>query len=318
MEKILIVDEIHKSALELFNKNNINTDYKPNINYNEALNIIQNYNGILIRSKFKIEKEFINKASNLKIIARAGAGLENIDTAYCLKKNIKVVNSPEGNKDAVGEHALGMLLMLFNKINLANNEVKNGIWNREKNWGEELNNKTIGIIGYGNMGQSFAEKLKGFNVEILVYDKYKTNFATNNIKEVKINDIYQNADIISFHVPLTNETKYYLNTKFINNMKKTFYLINTSRGKIVNTNDLLNALKTNKISGACLDVLEYENLNFENAFISKENKTLNQLIKLNNVILTPHIAGWTKQSFEKISVIAATKMINYLHKKNNH
>lgn len=312
MKQVLVVDKIHKSALDFFKEKGVKCTYLPEINYEKAVEIIQDYDAVLIRSKFKIDKNFIDKASNLKVIARAGAGLENIDTEYCKAKNIQVVNSPEGNRDAVAEHILAMLLMYFNKINIASAQVKNGVWDRENNWGEELSKKTVGIIGYGNMGQALAKRLACFDTEILVYDKYKTGFSNKMVKEVPLTEIQKNADILSFHVPLTNETKYYFDDEFAMKMQKQFYLINTSRGAVVNTKSLVKCLKNNKIKAAFLDVLEYEKFNFENAFLDTSNADLQYLIKSDNVVLTPHIAGWTNQSFEKISLIAAQKIVSNL------
>ncbi len=310
--KVLIIDKIHKDLISLLKSKGFSVDYQPEIEVDKFLSIVKNYDILILRSKFKIDKKIIDIADNLKVIGRAGAGLENIDIEYCNKKSIKVVNSPEGNRDAVAEHALGMLLMLFNKINIADKQIREGKWDRETNWGEELTGKTIGIIGYGNMGSTFASRLSSFDVNILVYDKYKTNFSNTYIKEVQLDEIFKKADIVSFHVPLNEETKYYFNDNFISKMAKNFYLINTSRGAVVNTDDLVKNIKTEKIKGACLDVLEYEKFNFENAFLEKNNNNLNYLINSNKVVLTPHVAGWTNQSYRKISVILGEKIIKLL------
>jgi len=306
---ILIIDEVHNSLIDTLAQANYILDYLPKITSEKVFSIITDYDGIIVRSKMKITSELIDTARNLKFIARVGAGLENIDVDYAKQKKIKVINSPEGNRDAVGEHALGMLLNLFNKINIANSEIKSGIWNREANRGEEIGGKTIGIIGYGNTGSAFAEKLSGFDVEILAYDKYKTGFSNKFVTECELKDLFEKIDILSFHVPLTDETKQMFNADFIQNFKKDIYLINTSRGKVVNTKDLVSALKTKKIKGACLDVLEYEKLSFEDIFKTSDNEGFNHLIKSKNVILTPHIAGWTHQSYYKISKIIADKII---------
>jgi len=304
---VLIVDEVHNVLLQSFDKNNIKYSYLPNITLDETINIISKYTGIIIRSKFKIDKKFINKATNLKIIGRVGAGLENIDVKYCNTKNIKVVNSPEGNRDAVGEHAIGMLLSLFNKLKNADTQIRNGIWDREINRGLELSGKTVGIIGYGNMGSAFAEKLSGFNVNVIAYDKYKNNFSNKFVKEVSLNEIFNKADILSLHTPLTEETKYLINTEFINKFRKKIYIINTARGASLNINNLVIAIKSGKVLGACLDVLEYENLNFENIITKNESEDFSYLLKSERVILSPHIAGWTNQSYIKISQIIADK-----------
>ena len=305
---ILIIDEVHNALIDTLSKNH-KLNYQPKINATQVISIISEYDGVIIRSKMKITSEVIDAAKNLKFIARVGAGLENIDVSYAESKNIRVINSPEGNRDAVGEHALGMLLNLFNKINIANTEVKSGIWDREANRGEEIGGKTIGIIGYGNTGSAFAKKLSGFDVEILAYDKYKSNFSNSFVKEVKLNHLFEKADILSFHVPLTNETKQMFSSDFINNFKKEISLINTSRGEVVSTKDLVNALKSKKIKGACLDVLEYEKLSFEDIFKNNNSPEFNYLVNSENVILTPHIAGWTHQSYYKISKIIADKII---------
>ncbi len=309
---ILIVDEVHKILLDILNRNNITYTYQPKITLAEAKAIISSYSGIIIRSKFKIDKKFIDLSPKLKIIGRVGAGLENIDTEYCNNKNIKVVNSPEGNKDAVGEHALGMILSLFNKLKQADLQIRNGIWDRENNRGIELAGKTIGIIGYGNMGSAFAKKLSGFDVNVIAYDKYKTNFSDKYVKEVELNEIFENADIISLHTPLTEETKYLINFEFIRNFKKQIYIINTARGQSLNIADLVNELKTGKILGACLDVLEYEKLNFENIANNNISDEYNYLLNSEKVILSPHVAGWTNESYVKISKIIAEKFTAFL------
>ena len=306
---ILIIDEVHNALIETLFQANYTLDYLPKITSDKVFSIIANYDGIIVRSKMKITSDLIDIARNLKFIARVGAGLENIDTEYAKSKKIKVINSPEGNKDAVGEHALGMLLNLFNKINTANSQVKSGIWDREANRGEEIGGKTIGIIGYGNTGSAFAKKLSGFDVKVLAYDKYKTGFSNNYVKETSLNNLFNKVDIISFHVPLTDETKQMFNSAFIQKFKKNIYIINTSRGEVVNTKDLVSALKTEKIIGACLDVLEYEKLSFEDIYKNNNTPEFNYLISSENVILTPHIAGWTHQSYYKISKIIADKII---------
>ncbi len=280
----------------------------------EILQIMPSYDCWVIRSRFKITKEMIEKAKNLKCIARAGAGMENIDVDFAESKEIKCVHAPEGNKDAVAEHALAMLLALFNKTIKGDAEVRKGIWLREENRGIELHGKTVGIIGYGNMGQAFAERLIGFGVTVLVYDKYKKGFGNEFIQEVQMNKIFEEADVVSLHIPLTAETNYLVNKNFISQFKKSFYLINTSRGKCVNTNDLVNALKENKILGACLDVLEFETVSFANVNVTDLPKAFSELIQSDKVVLSPHIAGWTVESHLKIGKILAEKIINALNK----
>jgi D-3-phosphoglycerate dehydrogenase len=269
---------------------------------------IENYHGIIIRSRFKIDKTFIDKAKNLQFIARVGAGLESIDCEYAESKNIKLIAAPEGNASAVGEHALGMLLSLFNKLNNADKEVKSGQWNRESNRGTELDGKTVGIIGYGNMGKSFAKKLRGFEVDVLCYD-ILPNKGDENAKQVSLQEIQQKADVLSLHIPWTPETDKMVNTTFINQFAKPFWLLNTARGKSVVTTDLVSALQSGKILGAGLDVLEYEKLSFETLFEDEKPEALQYLLNANNVLLTPHIAGWTIESKEKLAQVIVDKIL---------
>ena len=270
---------------------------------------IQDYHGIVIRSRFKIDKTFIDKAINLKFIARVGAGLESIDCDYAKSKNIELIAAPEGNANAVGEHALGMLLSLFNKLNIADSEIKSGDWNRESNRGYEIEGKTIGIIGYGNMGKSFAKKLQGFDCEVIFYDILE-NIADANAKQVTLNELKQKADVVSLHIPWTNETDKMVNEIFINSFAKPFWLINTSRGKNVVTSDLVESFKSGKILGAGLDVLEYEKLSFETLFVENEiPEAFQYLLQSKNVILTPHIAGWTLESHRKLAQVIVDKIV---------
>ena len=269
---------------------------------------IHNYQGIVIRSRFKIDKTFIDKAVNLKFIARVGAGLESIDCAYAKSKNIHLIAAPEGNRNAVGEHALGMLLSLMNKLNRADKLVREGKWIREGNRGHELEGKTVGLIGYGNMGESFAKKLRGFEVEVLCYD-IQENLGDENAKQVSLQELQQKSDVLSLHIPWTPETDKMVNTTFINQFAKPFWFINTSRGKNVVTDDLVAALESGKILGAGLDVLEYEKLSFENVFIDIEKpKAFEYLLRAENVLLTPHIAGWTFESHEKLAQTIVDKI----------
>ena len=269
---------------------------------------IHEYHGIVIRSRFKIDKTFIEKATNLQFIARVGAGLESIDCEYAKSKNIELIAAPEGNQNAVGEHALGMLLSLLNNLNQANSEVKQGIWNREGNRGHELEGKTIGIIGYGNMGKSFAKKLRGFDVEVICYD-ILANVSDENAKQVSLQELKQKSDVLSLHTPLTTETDNMVNTDFINAFSKPFWFLNTARGNSVVTQDLVEALQSGKILGAGLDVLEYEKASFETLF--QENNlpaAFQYLAKANNVLLTPHIAGWTFESHQKLAQVIVDKI----------
>jgi len=272
---------------------------------------IQNYNGIVIRSRFKIDKTFLDKATNLQFIARVGAGLESIDCDYANEKGIYLIAAPEGNRNAVGEHALGMLLSLMNKLNRADKLVREGKWIREGNRGYELEGKAIGIIGYGNMGKSFAKKLRGFDVTVLCYD-IQDNVGDENAQQVTLEELQQKADVLSLHIPWTLETDKMVNTDFINAFAKPFWLINTSRGKNVVTADLVAALESGKILGAGLDVLEYEKLSFENLFIDSVKPVAFQyLLDSEKVLLTPHIAGWTFESHEKLAQTIVDKIIEF-------
>jgi D-3-phosphoglycerate dehydrogenase / 2-oxoglutarate reductase len=268
---------------------------------------IENYQGIVIRSRFKIDASFIDKAINLKFIARVGAGLESIDCDYATAKGIRLIAAPEGNANAVGEHALGMLLSLFNQLNKANSEVKSGQWIREGNRGHELEGKTIGIIGYGTMGKSFAKKLRGFDVTTLCYD-ILPNVGDANAIQVSLAILQEQADVISLHTPWTPETDKMINKTFISTFKKPFWFINTARGNSVVTQDLVEALKGGKIVGAGLDVLEYEKLSFETLFEGEKPAAFDYLLQANNVLLTPHIAGWTVESHQKLAQTIVDKI----------
>ncbi|MCF8323027.1 MAG: 2-hydroxyacid dehydrogenase [Flavobacterium sp.] len=269
---------------------------------------IHDYQGIVIRSRFKIDKTFFDKATNLQFIARVGAGLESIDCEYALSKNIQLIAAPEGNRNAVAEHSLGMILSLFNNLNVADNEIKSGQWNREKNRGHELDGKTVGIIGYGNMGKSFAKKLRGFEVEVLCYD-ILDNVGDENARQVSLSELQQKTDLLSLHIPWTTETDKMIDADFINAFAKPFWIINTSRGKNIVTTDLVEALKSEKILGAGLDVLEYEKLSFETLFQDKNTtEAFDYLLYAKNVILTPHIAGWTFESHERLAQVIVDKI----------
>jgi D-3-phosphoglycerate dehydrogenase len=276
---------------------------------------IQDYQGIVIRSRFKIDKQFLDKATNLQFIARVGAGLESIDCDYATSKNIALIAAPEGNCNAVAEHTLGMILSLFNKLNIADSEIRSGEWNREKNRGYELDGKTVGIIGYGNMGKAFAKKLRGFDVEVLCYD-IKENVGDANARQVSLQELQQKTDVLSLHVPWTPETDKMVNLDFINAFAKNIWIINTSRGKNIITADLVTAMQSGKVLGAGLDVLEYEKLSFENLFQDKNTpKAFQYLLDGRKVILTPHIAGWTYESHERLAQVIVDK-IKALYGKN--
>ena len=308
--KILHIDSNHELMIEqLQAAGHINEeDYTSSKEEIEAK--IDQYEGVVIRSRFKIDKQFLDAATNLKFIARVGAGLESIDIPYAESKGIALIAAPEGNRNAVGEHALGMLLMLFNKLKQADAEVRAGQWNREKNRGLELEGKTVGLIGYGNMGNAFSRKLKGFDCEVLCYD-IRLNLGNENATQVSLEELQQRADVLSLHTPWTPLTDKMVNTEFINGFKKPFWLINTARGKSVVTEALTNALKSGKILGAGLDVLEYEKLSFENLFTETEQmpEPLQYLIQAENVVLTPHIAGWTVESKIKLAQTIVDKIL---------
>ncbi|WP_106144231.1 2-hydroxyacid dehydrogenase [Flagellimonas meridianipacifica] len=267
---------------------------------------IHEYDGVIIRSRFTLDQSFLDRATNLKFIGRVGAGLENIDTKYAKQKDIFLASAPEGNRNAVGEHALGMLLSLLNKLNKAHREVRKGKWDREGNRGVELDGKTVGILGYGNMGKAFAKKLRGFDVEIICYDIIG-GVGDENARQVGIMEFQQKSDVVSLHVPQTESTLGMINKDFIEGFHKPFWFINTARGKCVVTEDLVKGLKTGKVLGAGLDVLEYEKKSFENMFLQKP-KAFKYLRKAKNVMLSPHVAGWTFESKEKLAQTIVDKI----------
>ncbi|KJJ38699.1 2-hydroxyacid dehydrogenase [Aequorivita vladivostokensis] len=312
--KILHLDKNHPLLLEKLSEAGFINEENYKASKAEIEEIISGYEGIVIRSRFNIDKQFLDAAKNLKFIARVGAGLESIDTEYAEKLGVKLIAAPEGNRNAVGEHALGMLLSLFNNLTKADSEVKNGLWNREANRGIELDGKTVGIIGYGNMGKAFAKKLRGFDCEVLCFD-IKENVGDENAKQVSLQKLQQNADVLSLHTPWTPLTDKMINSEFINSFSKPFWLINTARGKSVVTADLVSALKAGKILGAGLDVLEFEKLSFETLFDSDNlPNSLKELFAMDNVILSPHIAGWTVESKEKLATVIAEKIIENFKK----
>lgn len=311
--KVLFIDTVNPLLIQTLESAKILCDTAYSKSKKEISTIINQYDGIVIRSRFEIDKSFIDIAKKLKFIARAGSGTENIDVEYAITKNISCFNAAEGNRQAVAEHALGMILALINNINNANLEVKKGKWNRESNRGTEISGKKIGIIGFGNNGKAFTNLLKGFDVTILAYDKYKEEYDY----KTDMKTIYKEADFLSLHVPLTNETKYLVNDNFISKFNKPFYLINTSRGKCVDTKALVKNLENKQILGACLDVLEQEKTSFEKLATKNNTKDLTYLLEAKNVILTPHIAGWTKESDIKIAEILSQKIINQLNSIKN-
>jgi D-3-phosphoglycerate dehydrogenase len=312
-KKILFADSNHPALHEILIAKGFQCDLFWDKPVEELIRIIPEYHGIVIRSRFKITKEIIDTAVNLECIGRAGAGMENIDVPYAEKKGIRCVHAPEGNRDAVAEQAVGMLLALFNNMLRADKEVRLGKWLREQNRGEELKGKTVGIIGYGNMGSAFAERLRGFSCKALVYDKYKKGFGNEFIIESSLQDLFNEADVISLHTPLTDETHYMLNDAFFCSFKKNIYVINTARGKCLNTADLVKNMQSGKVKGACLDVLEYEAVSFEHIDFEKLPEPFKYLIASDKVVLTPHIAGWTHESNEKIATVLANKIAEVLN-----
>lgn len=309
--KVIFIDTVHPVLKERLEEKGVRCIMHTSTTQPELEQLIGNYDGIVIRSRIKLDKKFLSKATQLKFIARSGAGLENIDLDYCKQRGIICFNSPEGNRDAVGEQAIGMLLTLFNNLIRADRQVREGVWDREGNRGYELSGKTVGIIGFGNMGSAFAKKLTGFDCRILAYDKYKSGFATSTIEEVDLATIQNECDILSLHLPLTDETTYYFDQHFLDRCARPIYLINTARGKNVNTSDLVEGLKNGKVRGACLDVLEYEHSSFEQIDSSQFPEPFQYLIRSEKVVLSPHIAGWTFESYEKLSSFLADKIISY-------
>ena len=306
--KVLHLDKNHPLLIEQLT----NAGYKNVEDYTSSKSdieqIISEYDGIVIRSRFKCDATFINAATNLKFIARVGAGLESIDIPYAASKKITLISAPEGNCNAVGEHTLGMLLSLFNKLNKADLEVRKGLWHREANRGIELDGKTVGIIGYGNMGKAFSKKLKGFDCKVICYD-IKKQVGDKNATQVSLKTFQKEVDVVSLHIPWTPLTNRMVNSDFINQFSKAFWLLNTARGKSVVTSDLVSALKKGKLLGAGLDVLEFEKSSFESLFSNKIPASLSDLLSMENVILSPHIAGWTLESKEKLAQVIADKIV---------
>lgn len=309
MPKILHLDKNHPLLLQTL----ADAGFENHENYTaskaDVESIISNYDGIVIRSRFKIDREFLDVGSNLKFIARVGAGLESIDCDYAEQKGIKLIAAPEGNRNAVGEHSLALLLSLFNNLTTADREIRSGHWNREANRGHELDGKTVGIIGYGNMGKAFAKKLRGFDVNVICHD-ILPDVGDQNATQVSLSEIQRKADVLSLHIPWTPDTDKMVDADFISKFDKPFWLINTSRGKNVVTSDLVAALESGKILGAGLDVLEYEKLSFETLFESDEiPPAFDYLLKSDKVVLTPHIAGWTFESLEGLAKVIADKIL---------
>ncbi|HET8828432.1 MAG TPA: 2-hydroxyacid dehydrogenase [Pelobium sp.] len=305
MKKILIVDDLHPAFKIAAEEMGFEVDDRPLIKKEEVLAILKDYSGLAIRTKFRVDAEVIAAAQNLKFVARAGAGMDNIDVALAEEKNIQLINAPEGNADAVGEHTLGMLLSLMNNFRKADIEIRNGVWDREGNRGYELMGKTVGIIGYGFMGQAFAKRLVGFGVKVIAYDKYKTGFTDQYATEVSMEEIVKYSDVLSLHIPLTRETRQLVNDEYLLHFKRPFFFLNAARGEIVDTKAVLRAIESGKILGAGLDVLEKEKFP-----LLAEADFYEELSSHPKVLLTPHVGGWTFDSYRKISEVLATKLKN--------
>lgn len=307
--KILHLDKNHSLLIEQLTKAGYKNEEDYTSSKSDIEQIISGYDGIVIRSRFKFDRTFIDAGTNLKFIARVGAGLESIDIPYAESKGITLISAPEGNCNAVGEHTLGMLLSLFNKLNKADFEVKKGKWNREVNRGIELDGKTVGIIGYGNMGKAFSKKLQGFDCKVICYD-IKEDVGDKNATQVSLITFQKEVDVVSLHIPWTPLTNRMINSDFINQFSKAFWLLNTARGKSVVTSDLVLALKKGQLLGAGLDVLEFEKSSFESLFSNKIPASLSDLLSMENVILSPHIAGWTIESKEKLAQVIVDKIVH--------
>lgn len=308
MARIAFIDSVHPSLQAELEKAGHKCEMLYELPSEQIVAKLHEYDGAVIRSKFKIDRSIIDKTTKLKFIARAGAGMENIDVEYAESKGIRCLHAPEGNRDAVGEQAIAMLLMLFNNLARADRQVREGKWIREGNRGIELMGRTVGIIGYGNMGSAFAQRLKGFGVKVLAYDKYKKGFGNDHVKEATVEELFNEADVLSLHIPLTDETRYMVNDAFINSFRKNIYIINTARGKVLKTDDLVKNMRSGKVPGACLDVLEYEAVSFENIEALQLPEAFQYLISSDKVVLSPHIAGWTHESNEKIALALAEKI----------
>jgi len=304
--RILLLDKNHPLITEQLLAKNCILEEDFTSSYDEVCSKIENYDGVIIRSRIPLDKNFLEKAKNLKFIARVGAGMENIDILVAEKLGIQLINSPEGNRDSVAEHVVGMLLILMNRLFIASQEVKNGIWLREENRGDELLGKTVGLIGYGNMGKATAKRLSGFGCKVIFHD-ILPDLSDEYATQVSLGELKDRAEVLSLHIPLTDETHYLIDSVFIAEMKNDFYFVNTARGKNVETKSLVDAIESGKIKGACLDVLEYEKSSFEN--IESENETLHYLLHSEKAMVTPHIAGWTHQSKEKLAQVIVDKII---------
>ncbi len=307
--KVAFIDTVHPCLQEALTAKGFRCDDLTAMDREKLMEVIGTYDGIVIRSRITLNQSFLERCTALKFIARSGAGMENIDLDFATQRGVQCFNAPEGNRDAVGEQAIGMLLMLFNRLAQGNVQVRQGLWDREGNRGVELGGKTIGIIGYGNNGSAFAKKLAGFDVKVLAYDKYRQGFGNDMVEEATMEAIFDQADVLSFHIPQTEETIHLLDEAYLNKFRKPIYVINLARGKVVKTSALAAALKTGQVLGACLDVLEYEKASFEHIGEGQLPEAMQYLIQSNNVILSPHVGGWTHESYYKLSKVLADKVL---------
>ncbi|MCO5258533.1 MAG: phosphoglycerate dehydrogenase [Crocinitomicaceae bacterium] len=307
--KVLFIDTVHDILQKRLEQKGVECIDGTTWSLEVTKEALTDMDGIVIRSRFRLDESILKFAPQLKFIARSGAGMENIDSDYCEKRNIQLFNAPEGNCTAVAEHALGMILALFNQLKKGDAEIRKGIWDREGNRGLELTGKTVGIIGYGHNGSAFAKVLRGFDCKILAYDKYKTGFGNDWVTESTLEELYEQAEIISFHIPQNEETIYWGNTDFFEQVKHPFFLINLSRGKIIRIADLMNAINNGKVKGAVLDVLEFESSSFASIFGEDIPTDFKELIKSDKVLLSPHVGGWTVESYFKLSNVLADKVI---------
>ena len=308
-KKVLIVDKMHESLFPLLEGIGLEADYRPAISKEEIYQALKDTEVLFVRSKIAVDQMLLENAPKLKIVGRAGAGIDQLDVEALTRSGIQLINAPEGNRDAVAEHAMGMLLCLLNNILRADAQVRQSIWDREGNRGTELAGKTVGIIGYGFMGQAFAQRLQGFNCRVLAYDKYRTGFETGGVKESRLEEIQQQADVLSLHIPLNEENRALVNKAYLEKFHKPILLLNTARGEILPLRDLLQAMKNGKVYAAGLDVLENEKLQRLSAG-EKENFTY--LVQNDRVLFTPHVAGWTQESYRKINEVLIGKLKNLL------
>lgn len=306
MKRILIIDKMHESIVPMLEAfGGFEVVYKPAITRDEIMQLLPDFHGLIVRSKTTIDKPLLSQGGKLEFVARAGAGIDKLDVEELNKMKVAILNAPEGNRDALGEHAVGMLLALLNKMYLADDEIRNWLWDREKNRGYEIMGKTVGLIGYGFMGQAFAKRLSGFDCHVIAYDKYKTNYGDQYANEATLETIFKTTDILSIHTPLTEETRAMINVDFLNGFAKEIIILNTARGEILPVKDLLKCLGSGKLKGAALDVLENEKLDT----MSEEDKMIYKgLFNNKRVLLTPHVAGWSFESYEKINTVLVMKI----------